>query len=153
MGSKILDKTEGLISNPKRMISLAIVIVVFVVLFFIFRGQIKNLIHKATNDIENNRALNEEIKNTGTNPSFTDTQFRTYATRLYNAMEGLGTDEATVFAVFNDMRNTADVLKLIHIFGMKDNEDLTQWLRGDLSSGDIKKLNSILSSKGIAYQF
>ena len=153
MSSKMLNTTEGFLSNPKRIISLAILIAVFVILFFIFKGQIKNLIHNVANNVENNRALDEEIKNTGTSPSFSDTQFKTYATRLYNAMKGAGTDEATVFAVFNDMQNTADVLKLISIYGMKDNEDLTQWLRGDLSSGEIKKLNSILSGKGIAYQF
>ena len=37
--AKIIDKTEGLLSNPKRAMAWAIVVTVVVVLFFVFKSK------------------------------------------------------------------------------------------------------------------
>ncbi len=148
-----LDTTTKLVENPKRMIALIILIVVIIIVYFVFRNKIKGLFSNLQNKVENNQALNEEIKATGESTTYTESAYKTYAQRLYNAMKGIGTDEATIYAVFNEMRNTADVLKLVAVYGIRDNETLSQWLHGDLSSREIKKLNQILTSKGINYQF
>jgi hypothetical protein len=139
--------------TPKKAIAIAIIVILAIVVFFIFKKQIKNMIDGISVKAEANKALNEEIAATGKSPSFAESQYRSYATRLYNAMKGAGTNENTVYAVFNDMSNTADVLKLIAVYGSKDNETLPEWLNGDLSASELRKVNAILSGKGINYQF
>lgn len=86
-------------------------------------------------------------------PNYTDGQYNQFGQVLYTAMKGLGTDEDAIFRVFGYMRNDIDVAKLIVAFGVKDNDTLGAWLQDDLSSADMAKINRILSSKGIKYQF
>lgn len=152
MAKNILDTTTSLVENPKRMIALAILIIVIIVLYFILKGRIKEWVHTLQNKVDVNKALNEEIRTTGETPSYADSAYRTYSQRLYNAMKGMGTDLDSVNAVFNDMRNTADVLKLISAFGTRDGETLGEWMSGEAFLS-IKKINQILVSKGINYQF
>ncbi|MDL2309025.1 hypothetical protein LJC53_05530 [Bacteroidales bacterium OttesenSCG-928-C03] len=139
--------------TPQKAIAISIIVILFVALFFIFKNQIKNMINNMALRRDANSALNEEIAMTGQSPSYTESQYKAYATRLYNAMKGWGTNESAIYAVFNEMNNTADVLKLISVYGVKDDETLPEWLHGDLSILEINKLNKILSGKGINYQF
>ena len=48
---------------------------------------------------------------------------------------------------------SGSMLKLIAVFGTKDGETLDQWIRGDLNSWEISRLNNNLANKGIAYAF
>lgn len=111
----------------------------------------------------------------GMRPSFADSQFDVYANTLVQAMDSCGTDEQKVYNVFNALKNQADVLKLIIAFGVKyyspcavtspfswtrsmfDSKayggDLATWLNYDMTAGEVKKVNSILQSKGINYAF
>ncbi len=85
--------------------------------------------------------------------TLTQTQLNTYASSLYAAMDGVGTDENKIFNVFRAMGTRSDVLQLIKTFGVKDGEDLTEWLHKDLSAEDIEKINSILADNNINYHF
>ncbi|MCL2132291.1 MAG: hypothetical protein FWH36_07570 [Lentimicrobiaceae bacterium] len=67
-------------------------------------------------------------------------------------MKGLGTDTSAVYAVFNAMNNKADVLKLVSAFGIRDNEDLGQFMGGETLLS-VSKINTTLATKGIDYQF
>lgn len=95
------------------------------------------------------KALEKE----GITPTLSASQINSYALKLYRAMDGAGTDEEQVFSVFNAMGNDADVLNLIKAFGLKEDENLSQWLADDFSQSDLDKINNILASKNIEYRF
>ena len=76
-----------------------------------------------------------------------------WAGDIYNAVEGMGTDEQAIFDVFKKLKNKDDVLQLISSFGIKDGETLSQWLIGDLGEDDRETLNRLLNDKNINYQF
>jgi hypothetical protein len=114
---------------------------------------IKFLISRIKNTMLSTREeLNTEMSKGG-KLSYSDSQFVVFADKLYLSMKGVGTDEETIFAVFNSMNTKADVLKLVIAFGVRDNESLSQWISGDLSFSDISKINKILTTKGIDYNF
>jgi hypothetical protein len=115
------------------------------------------------------------LQSKGIRPSYTPSQYESYSISLAEAMNGCGTTEETVFSVFNGMKNKADVLSLINAFGVRsyrpcaasqpisytrwlfDNDafggTLPTWLEYDLSASDKEKINEILSSKKIDFQF
>lgn len=141
------------IEDPRRAWTIGIALVLAIVLLVVFWSRIKSLFQSLLNKGGMNAELEEHITQTGESPTLSGVQFNLLANKLYNAMKGVGTDEDTVFACFNQLNNTADVLKLIAVFGTKDGETLDQWIRGDLSSWEISRLNRNLSNKGIAYAF
>jgi len=117
----------------------------------------------------------EGLQQRGVHPTMGDSQFEVYAQKLVEAMNGCGTDEDMVLSVFKNMKNDADIRKLIAAFGVRyyrpcaadqpisytrflfDSKafggPLPTWLAYDLSSGYIEKINSILSKNGINYSF
>lgn len=117
----------------------------------------------------------EVLKSQGAGPTYSESQFLNWSDRLVQAMTGCGTDEDTIFSIFNSMRNEADVRQLIVSFGLRYYQpcaatspvsyaiwqfndeayggELGTWLGYDLSDSDIANINAILHSKGIAYQF
>lgn len=141
------------IEDPRRAWTIGAFILIVIILLIVFWSKIKSLFEQLINKTALNTELDEYTEETGERPTLTNAQFNMLANKLYTAMKGVGTDEDTIFSVFGQMRNTADVLKLIAVFGTKDGETLEQWIRGDLSSWEINKLNRLLDNKGIAYSF
>lgn len=101
--------------------------------------------------------------------SFTKDSYVRMATQLYTAMKGIGTDNDTVKNVLNAQKSQNDWNALIQAFGIKEDQNLIEWLRGEyrhsqawnnasriatlgirgnLTSGQI---NSILMSHGIKH--
>jgi hypothetical protein len=111
----------------------------------------------------------------GVHPSYSDSQFQVFVDTLVQAMTGCGTDEDSIYSVFHQLRNEADIRKLIAQFGVQfyqpcvwtspisysiwqvDDQHygggLATWLGYDLSSDNISEINGILRSNGINYQF
>lgn len=111
----------------------------------------------------------------GIRPTYLNSEFELMAGALVQAMNGCGTDEEMILDVFRKMRNDADVLKLITVFGVRfyqpcaasqplsylrwmwDDQSfgggIGEWLSYDLSSGYIEDINDILRSRGITYSF
>jgi len=152
----LLDKTEGLVNNPKRLIALLIIITIFAVVVYFSWAKIKALFASIQNKITLDTDIDKEIQN-GNPASYTDAKYKEFANRLYTAMKGAGTDTVTIKDVFEQMNNITDVLKLVQAFGVRDGETLGQWLDGEVhwyKPGNIKKeINSILTKKGIFYKF
>ncbi len=116
-----------------------------------------------------------ELAKEGIFPTLYDTEFETLAQILVQAMGGCGTDEDSIYSVFRQMKNDADVLKLISVFGIGFYQPcvwsspvsysiwlandkafgggLPTWLGYDLGSSEIAKVNGILRDKGIQFQF
>ena len=97
-------------------------------------------------------------------PTYPQSQYNTWANQLESSMFDWGTDENTIFAVFKNLKNNSDYLKLFQAFGKREytggiapgffypSYDLTQWLREELDDTDINKINSELQAKGITYR-
>lgn len=91
----------------------------------------------------------------GQSKTFTSSQYSQFADKLDQAMRGPGTNEDAIFVVFNAMKNDLDVLALESAFGMRagawqwSEYDLGTWLRDELGSSDMQRLNALLSQKGI----
>jgi hypothetical protein len=101
-----------------------------------------------------------DAKKAGQTPSYSSATYSQLADKIYAAvMYTWGTDEQAIYDVFNKMNSNLDVALLIKAFGKRRVEFSTQdmelgaHLSNDLDSSEISKLNSILSSKGIKYQF
>ena len=108
----------------------------------------------------------KDLEKQGLKPSFSNSQFEAYASQLHKAMKDNGTDESTVFRVFGNMKNKADILKLIEIYGKRpetgglvaghfSDQDLTlaEQIQSDFDDSDIEKINKIFKSKRIDFQF
>lgn len=144
---------DKIIDNPKRAIALAILVVLAVVLLVFFWKKIKNAISGVQTQLDNNKLIKEEIAVSGVSPSYSDAQFRVFAQDLYGAMKGWGTNEEKIYNVFRQMKSKVDVLKLIDAYGTRDGENLFEWLDGDLSSWNFRKINQILRDNNIDYEF
>jgi len=107
-----------------------------------------------------------DLKKQGQLASYSLSQYQMYANKLKQAFYSYGTDEAAVYAVFTAMKNDLDVANLIKAFGIWKVEgsiwrpldtsgdgDLSTWMTSELDSDEIKYVNSILTKKGIKYQF
>jgi hypothetical protein len=75
----------------------------------------------------------------------------TLASQLYGAMKGVGTDEDAIFEVFNKIKSKDDLHALIRTFGIRDDEDLRLWLKGELSSDDLLVIKSIFDDLGVVF--
>lgn len=141
------------IEDPRRAWTIGIFLLIVIVLIVVFWNKIKSFFEQIVNKSALNSELQEHIEETGETPTMSNATFNMLANKLYTAMKGAGTDEDTVFSVFGQLNNTADMLKLVVVFGTRDGETLDQWIRGDLGYFEINKLNRLLSNKGIAYSF
>lgn len=116
-----------------------------------------------------------QLANQGITPSYTDSQYHSFVNVLVQAMNGCGTDEDQVYGVFRQMRNDADIRKLLIAFGVQYYQpceitspaqylywqfndqayggDLGTWLGYDLSDSEIGQVNAILRQNGVNYQF
>lgn len=107
-----------------------------------------------------------DLQKQGVNPTISATQAEDFASALVTAFDDCGTDEGTVKSVFNQLQNTADVLLLIQVYGVRDykgcfdgdwfsdhSRNLAQGLTSELSTSDIADLNATMKSKGINYAF
>lgn len=125
------------------------VVVVFVIGYYFY---------KSTTKLDDVRSSNEVIEKANkeidaSQITLTKVQLQTICEKLYDAMDGLGTDIDSVYDAIGMANTRSDVLSIIATFGVKDGESLSEWLYGDLSQKEINHLNSILASKNINYQF
>jgi hypothetical protein len=103
----------------------------------------------------------------GEQPSYSDSNYKTLADKLYSAMNTSGTNLSQIYSVFEQMKNKIDVLKLIEAYGVRQlytfgvptggQQNLAQALSDELNDmwpfEELKKINQILFKKGINYKF
>ncbi len=74
------------------------------------------------------------------------------ANAIYTALDGLGSNEEAVYRAFEGANGAA--IKLIYNqFGVRDDEDMTQWFVGDLDSAELKKVRAIWNKQGVTPPF
>lgn len=108
----------------------------------------------------------QKLAQQGVTPTITNTQAEDFSSALVTAFDDCGTDNATVTAVFSALRNQADILLLVSTYGVRDykgcfdgdwfsdhSRNLAQALTSELSGSELSDINSMLSARGITYQF
>lgn len=157
MATKSASFIDFFAKDYRRAIVIGVVLIVITILLFIFWGRIKALVQQIKNRFANEQALNQWTTTTGEVSLLPSSQLTILANRLEQAAKGAGTDEDAIYAVFNQMNNTADVYALIAAYGTRDGQDLPTMIRSELTDmwpyREISKVNQILTNKGISYQF
>jgi dethiobiotin synthetase len=99
-------------------------------------------------------------KNPYTRQKISDSQAMAYANKIWACMEGAGTYENELVAVFYHLNNTADFLAVEKAYGIRTIHSKVYFVddfRGNMTAGitsevnvdDIKRINTILAKKGI----
>ena len=68
--------------------------------------------------------------------TYTDPQLRTLARRLYEATDGLGTDESAIASVFRTLQTKGNISKMSEIYARIYDRDVLADLTGDM--GDVE---------------
>lgn len=108
----------------------------------------------------------KKLKKEGIVPTLTDAQVQGMVNSLVTSFAGCGTDEHVVMKVFEQMKNDADVYKLISAYGVRkydacnwefefgDKElSLSAAIADELDHNERGLLNHLLSTRGIAIRF
>lgn len=98
-------------------------------------------------------------------PSYSDSQYSTWANQLFAAMDGYGSDFSPIIRVFINMKNNADVLKLLAAYGIREISSgnwnpepnfkgtLTAALTNQLNAKEIAEINIALAKRAITIKF
>lgn len=154
MATKSASFIDFFAKDYRRAIVIGVMLVVIIILLVVFWGRIKDIFKQIQAKLSNKTLQNEWTAQTGELPQLTRAQLAVYVSQLKQAGPDVwGTDEDVFYNVFNAMRNTADVYALITEYGTYEGKTLDAMVRSELTSGELKKVNKILSDKNIAYQF
>ncbi len=136
----------------KEEIKYSIIAVIVIVLVFVAFKYGKEIAERVR-ERKRNRELYKHINKD--NLTYGNSQYDVFAKKLFTAMDGLGSDEDAIYDVFKKMKTIDDVLMLQVAFNEAEdeNETLEEWLKGDLSSSEIKTINNLLESNGVIYSF
>lgn len=145
---------NGLTSNQKFF-----VVVFLIVTIWVLRNAIKGAIQGASDKVQQ-QSETAMLQAQGIKPSYSESEYKSMANKLFEAMDGWGTNDDVVFAQFDRLNNDVDFIKLDKAFGVRtasDNmfgliepQDLRGWIRDDLSSESIATLNQRLKQSGIS---
>lgn len=134
------------------------VLVIIAVLIWILRNSIKGAVSGAANAVQN-VSESAMLQANGIKASYPDSTYKSMATKLFDAMDGYGTDEDVIFEQFDKLKNDVDFIKLDkafgvrtasdNLFGMIEPTDMKGWIRDDLSPALIANLNARLKSNGV----
>lgn len=134
------------------------VVLLFIVLLWVLRNAIKGYVEGAKESIRN---VSEEValNNAGIKATYTESQYKTMAKALFDAMDGYGTDDPVIFSTFGKLKNDVDFVKLETAFGVReatDNlfglmtpQDMSGWILDDLSEEQVTLLNRKLQQQGL----
>jgi len=151
----------------KGVVAISVIAGVGVTMYFTVKS-VKKLADKI-NQNKDEKDVKNDLKDLNNEPEtkqkISDSQAKSFASGLFSAMDGNATDEDAIYSVFTKVKNEADVLAIIKAFGTKSlrleylwafesyKGDLAGCLREELDDSEMSKLNSILTKKGIKFQF
>jgi hypothetical protein len=119
-----------------------------------------------------NTELNTQIK-LGNGPTIQRSQAEVMANAIVAASNDCGTDEKQIYAQFDKVKNQADILLFVDVFGLRKkvrcpfSDDpresffssdtppmsLSAMINSELDTTEIQTLNNKLATKGIKYKF
>lgn len=176
MKNEVVKSYQGLPGWAKGALAVGGLIIVGYTAYTIYKNAQKKKGVRDAQQLANDASKElKDLSKQGVVESYGRSQYESYVLKLVLAMDGCGSDEQSIFNVFEAMKNKADVLKLIEVFGVRfyqpcaatspisytrwlyDNESfggsLSSWLEYDLTNSEIAKINAILSKKGIDFKF
>lgn len=85
--------------------------------------------------------------------------YQNSANEIFNALNGFGTDEQTLFDIMSQLETQADYDKLTESYGKKTGKsgikaftgDLKQWIKEEFDKDELRQITDILTSKNIAF--
>jgi hypothetical protein len=139
-----------------------------IILFTIYGNIKKTINRKKLNQLATDAGKDlQKLSQQGIRPTITQTQAQAFAATLVSAFDDCGTDEDAVYRVMALLKNDADLLFLIKVYGLREfkgcfkgsnyfgSEELS--LPGaityEMSSSEVSKVNAILQKTGINYKF
>ena len=136
----------------RQVIGTVILILIILVIYRIIRKIRDNVkerdtIRKAKGEINQNDL------------SFSDYEFKSFADRIFNAMDGIGTEETAIFHILKQMKTKSDMLALIVAFDTRKSKrwyssfegNMIAWLQNELDSYEHNSAAQIFQKLGIAY--
>jgi hypothetical protein len=103
------------------------------------------------------------LQSQGVRYSFLQSQYNSFADKIFSALKGATEDEDMIMTVMASMRNDLDVLALIKAYGVRDasfwgwekaNYDLITAINAYMSTSEVETyVNAPLRANGITYQF
>ncbi len=147
----------GLTAQQQLVIAVILIIVIWALWNYL--GDKKDVLERRIK----NKAEIDVLADQGIKPSYGASQYQSYATDLFNAMDGPGTKMSVITTVFGKMKNDADIIELEKAFGLRlssysaswwnDPTDLKDWLRSDISQDTINALNAQLARQSITKRY
>ena len=176
MQEQIVKSYKGLPSWAKGTLAVGGLVIVGFFAYTIYRNaKIKQGEREGRKAAQDAKKELDNLLKQGIIPSFGNSQYEIFFQTLVTSMNSCGTDENSVYSVFNAMKNKADVLKLIEAFGVRyytpciatdpisyskflfDSKSfgggISDWFTYDLSNSERQNINNILSKKSIDYTF
>jgi hypothetical protein len=125
--------------------------IVMIVIAWYFLKYIKTFLMTYGNKVTQGSEV-DALQAAGVQASYQNSQYGVMAQKLVTAISGWGTDEDAIFGVFNMLNNDIDFIKLDQAFGLREQETMSQWIAGDLSTAQIGTLNTGMLQKGLTKQ-
>ena len=103
-------------------------------------------------------------QNPATKATISTAQASSFANSMHAAMDGYGTDEDAIYAIFGHIKNAGDFALLMNAYGVREISSgawnpepnfkgtLTGALTSELVAEDKAKINGILAGKKITYR-
>jgi len=147
------NKALNFFSDHKKVIGLAIAIILLIIIILVFRKKIQKWIKEAkAKKQEEELVKNAENTININNLSYPITQYNSFADRLYEAMRGWGpynTDEQAIYDVLQQLSTGDDYWKVVAVFGIRKDMNLVSWLQYELGNKAMEKVRQILNNIGV----
>lgn len=149
--SKITKFVDDIAADPRKGIVWAILIVLIVIAVYFAWSKLSKLVAGISEDISN-RSDNPV---NSSNLTHSGAWYRNAADTLFNAMDGVGTDEDAIYGVFREIDNQDDWNELVRKYGTRTLSKgplmgslpgtLQVHLKYELTQSEINECNNILS--------
>lgn len=113
------------------------------------------------------------VISSGTKPTLNNSQLEAMSSAIIEASNGCGTDNNMIYATFSKIKNDADILSFIKVFGLRKKTrcpftsdtmenfwssntmpmSLSAMINSELDTTEIQKINDGFLAKGMKYQF
>ncbi len=64
---------------------------------------------------------------------------KSYADSLYEAMDGIGTTESTIYRIYDEVITLISAMRISDQYGVRDGESLTQWITGEGEYNEVAR--------------
>ena len=96
---------------------------------------------------------NIEIKEAKSNATLSEAALRAIASKIKSSWHWYNDEEEKIYSAFEQLGNYSDLMLVIQYYGLNGKNSLEDDITQRLSNNEIAKVNAILNSKGINFNF